>query len=168
MTDIDESTINSIYPGTFDPLTNGHIDLIKRACSIFGHVLVGVATRPDKNTLFSIEERVAMIEEALVNDNRVIVKPFDGLLVEYMKRQGANVIIRGIRVLSDFEYEFQMALMNKRLDPLIETFFLVPDETYTYLSSRLVKEVAFLGGSVRELVPPNVEKRLLEKVKNRR
>ena len=156
-----------VYPGTFDPVTNGHIDLIRRAAELFQEVVVGVAVNPGKETLFSVHERVAMLKEATRGFPSVEVKPFDGLLVDLAKDSGARVIVRGLRMLSDFEYEFQMALTNRKLQPRIETVFMMPSEEYSYLSSRLIKEAAALGGDVTNFVPPQVAKRLREKLKNR-
>ena len=154
----------AVYPGTFDPVTNGHIDLIRRALLIFPQVVVGVAENPGKGTLFSVEERVAMLQKATRSLRGVRVKPFDGLSVSFARAQGARVILRGARMLSDFEYEFQLALTNRRLDPQAETVFLMPSAEYSYLSSRLIKEAAGLGANVRGLVPPFVAKRLKEKL----
>jgi pantetheine-phosphate adenylyltransferase len=153
----------AIYPGSFDPLTNGHLDLIERAARLFDEVIVAVLINPAKTPLFTVQERVEMIREA-VGSPHVRVDTFDGLLVEYARRVGAQVIIRGIRAISDYEYEFQMALMNRRLDPTIETIFMMPAEPYTYLSSRLVKEVCALGGDIAGVVPPSVERRMKEKL----
>ena len=153
----------AVYPGSFDPLTNGHVDIIVRGLSVFDEVVIAILVNPDKHPLFTVEERVSMIQEAYAGNRRVHVDTFSGLLVDYAVRSGASVIVRGLRAISDFEYEFQMALMNRRLDPRIETVFMMPAESYSYLSSRLVKEVFQLGGPVRDLVPPVVEARLREK-----
>lgn len=155
----------AVYPGTFDPVTNGHIDLIRRALAIFPQVVIGVAVHPGKETLFSVEERVAMLRQATRRFRRVRVQPFEGLAVSFARRLGARVILRGLRMLSDFEYEFQMALTNRRLDPKIETVFLMPSAEYSYLSSRLIKEAAALGAGSEGLVPAFVEKRLREKLR---
>jgi len=152
----------AIYPGSFDPITNGHLDLIERAARLFDEVIVAVLINPAKAPLFTVQERVEMIREA-VRSSHVRVDTFEGLLVEYARKVKAQVIIRGIRAVSDYEYEFQMALMNRRLDPAIETIFMMPAEPYTYLSSRLVKEVCALGGDVTGLVPPIVEQKMREK-----
>jgi pantetheine-phosphate adenylyltransferase len=152
----------AIYPGSFDPITNGHLDLIERAARLFDEVIVAVLINPAKAPLFTVQERVEMIREA-VRSSHVRVDTFEGLLVEYARKVKAQVIIRGIRAVSDYEYEFQMALMNRRLDPAIETIFMMPAEPYTYLSSRLVKEVCALGGDVTGLVPPIVERKMREK-----
>lgn len=157
----------AIYPGSFDPLTNGHLDLIERAARIFDELIVAVLINPAKTPLFTVQERVEMIRE-VVRSPEVRVDTFEGLLVEYARRVGAQVIIRGIRAISDYEYEFQMALMNRRLDPTIETIFMMPAEPYTYLSSRLVKEVCALGGDISGLVPPLVEQKMKEKLRARR
>jgi pantetheine-phosphate adenylyltransferase len=153
----------AVFPGSFDPITNGHLDIVDRGLAVFDRVRMAILMNPEKRPLFSVEERVALIREAYRGNPRVEVDTFSGLLVDYARRVGASVIIRGIRAISDFEYEFQMALMNRRLDPRIETVFMMPAESYSYVSSRLVKEVFQLGGRVTELVPPIVEKRLSEK-----
>ena len=153
----------AVFPGSFDPITNGHLDIVDRGLGVFDRVRMAILMNPEKRPLFSVEERVALIREAYRGNPRVEVDTFSGLLVDYARRVGASVIIRGIRAISDFEYEFQMALMNRRLDPRIETVFMMPAESYSYVSSRLVKEVFQLGGRVTELVPPIVEKRLSEK-----
>ena len=153
----------AIYPGTFDPITNGHLDVIRRCLTLFDKVVVAVAQREEKNPIFSIEERMKILNEVLTGLKGVEVGHFDGLLVDYAKKKGAKAIIRGLRAVSDFEYEFQMALMNRRLDTTIETVFLTPSEEHSFLSSSLVREVASLGGDVGEMVPKGVEKRLREK-----
>jgi pantetheine-phosphate adenylyltransferase len=155
----------AIYPGTFDPFTNGHLDILQRARRLFPEVLVAVAARPDKSPLFTLDERMAIVRDATRDLPGVRIAALDTLLVEYARAQGAGVIIRGIRAVSDFEYEFQMALMNRRLAEAVETVFLMPHEAYTYLSSRLVKEIALLGGTVSGLVPPLAEKMLAEKLR---
>ncbi len=157
--------VTAIYPGSFDPITNGHLDVIKRCCSLFEKVIVAVLVNSAKIPLFSTEERVDMLRQVTASCSNVVVDIFDGLLVEHARRKGARVIVRGIRAVSDYEYEFQMALMNRRLDDKIETVFLVPAESYSYLSSRLVKEVFLLGGNVSGLVPALVEKALARKMK---
>lgn len=162
-----EKHLLAVYPGSFDPVTNGHLDIIERACRLFDRVVVAVSTQVDKRPLFSLEERLAMLREVTANMPQVAVESFGGLLVQYASRRGARVVIRGIRAVSDFDYEFQMSLMNRRLCEDVETVFLVPAEAYTYLSSSLVKEVAALGGSVAGLVPAAVERRLLEKFRGR-
>ena len=156
-------TIRAVYPGTFDPITNGHEDLIQRASRLFDQVVVGVAHSQAKRPFFSLDERVALARDVLAPYANVKVKGFSGLLSEFVREQQATVILRGLRAVSDFEYEFQMALMNRHLAPGIETVFMMPAEQYTYLSSRLIKEVFSLGGEVRGLVPAIVEERLRNK-----
>jgi pantetheine-phosphate adenylyltransferase len=153
----------AVFPGSFDPITNGHLDVVDRALRVFDRVRMAILVNPDKKPLFSVEERVGIIREAYRGNPRVEVDTFSGLLVDYAERVGASVIIRGIRAISDFEYEFQMALMNRRLNPQIETVFMMPAESYSYVSSRLVKEVFQLGGRVSDVVPPVVGRRLREK-----
>lgn len=154
----------AVYPGTFDPVTFGHIDLIRRARAIFPKVVVGVAVNPGKGTLFSVEERVAMLRKAIHGSAGVAVERFDGLSVKFARKHGARVILRGLRMLTDFEYEFQMALTNRRLDPHIETVFLMPSAEYSYLSSRLIKEAVELGADPRGFVPEHVAQHLREKL----
>jgi pantetheine-phosphate adenylyltransferase len=153
----------AVYPGSFDPLTNGHVDIITRGARLFDRIVVAVAVNAGKSPLFSKEERVEIARAVFKDHPNVEVDAFDGLLVEYVDRRRAQVIVRGLRAVSDFELEFQMALMNRRLDPRIETVFMMPAEQYTYISSRLIKEVFALGGRVDGLVPPLVEARLQEK-----
>jgi pantetheine-phosphate adenylyltransferase len=153
----------AVFPGSFDPLTNGHVDIILRSAHLFERVIVAVLVNADKKPLFTAEERVAIIRDVFREYANVEVDSFDGLLVEYAKRRRASAIIRGLRAVSDFEYEFQMALMNRHLEPTLETMFMMPAEQYTYLSSRLIKEVFQLGGEVRGLVPPAVERAMREK-----
>jgi pantetheine-phosphate adenylyltransferase len=159
----------AIYPGSFDPVTNGHLDIIERGCKLFDEIIVGILVNPDKQPFFTLEERHQMLNEVLssISQGRCTVRvdSFQGLLVNYAVAQQAGVIVRGIRAISDYEYEFQMALMNRRLEPGIETVFMMPAETYSYVSSRLVKEVFQLGGAVEGLVPPVVEKRMKEKMR---
>jgi len=153
----------ALYPGTFDPLTSGHVDLIRRATQLFEHVVVAVASNPGKAPLFTLEERVALINGVISGIPRVSVTGFDTLLIECVREQGATVILRGLRAVSDFEYEFQLAAMNRHLDPGIETAFLTPSENFAFLSSSLVKEVAALGGDVSDFVPAEVHRALLRK-----
>jgi pantetheine-phosphate adenylyltransferase len=155
----------AIYPGTFDPFTNGHLDLVKRGLRIFDHLIVAVAPSPKKNPLFSTEERLSLIRETLRGYKRVSVEMFDGLLVDYVRERKGAAIIRGLRAVSDFEYELQMALMNRRLSSDIETVFMMPSEEYSYLTATIVKEIASLGGSVRGLVPRHVERALKRTVR---
>ena len=158
------SHVKAIYPGSFDPLTNGHLDLIERGSKIFDELVVAILRNSEKSPLFTLDERVEMLKSTTKHYNNVSIETFDGLLVDYVAKQKARVVLRGIRAISDYEYELQMALMNRKLAPQIETVFMMPADTYSYLSSRLVKEVFQLGGSVRALVPEIVEKRLHQKV----
>ena len=153
----------AVYPGSFDPLTNGHVDIIERGTHLFDKIIVAILVNVEKSPLFSMEERVDIVREVFKGRPNVEVDTFEGLLVDYVARRKADVIVRGLRALSDFETEFQMALMNRRLSPLVETVFMMPAEQYTYISSRLIKEVFSLGGQVRGLVPEIVESRLSEK-----
>ena len=152
-----------IYPGSFDPLTNGHVDIIERGTHLFDKIIVAILVNVDKAPLFTMQERVEIVRDVFKGLPNVEVDTFDGLLVDYVTRRKADVIVRGLRALSDFEAEFQMALMNRRLGPSIETVFMMPAEQYTYISSRLIKEVFSLGGQVRGLVPDIVESRLKDK-----
>ena len=154
----------AVYPGSFDPLTNGHVDIIERGARLFDRIVVAILVNGEKDPLFSSGERKEIAEEVFGRFPNVEIETFDGLLVDYAAGREANVIVRGLRAISDFEYEMQMALMNRRLDKLIETVFMMPDERYTYLSSRLVKEVYALGGSTVGLVPEIVEARLALKI----
>jgi pantetheine-phosphate adenylyltransferase len=158
-------TVRAIYPGSFDPLTNGHLDLIARGSKIFDHLVVAILKNSEKAApLFSVAERVAMLTEAVEEFENVSVGTFRGLLVDFALEQQAQAVLRGIRAISDYEYEMQMALMNRRLAPSVETVFLMPAEKYSYVSSRLIKNVFELGGSVEGLVPPAVIKRLRDRV----
>lgn len=154
----------AIYPGSFDPLTNGHLDLIERGSKIFDQLIVAILRHPEKDPLFTLEERREMLESMTARFKNVSVDTFDGLLVAYARSKGAGAVLRGIRAISDYEYELQMALMNRKLDRRLETVFMMPAEKYSYLSSRLVKEIYRHGGSVRGLVPRRVEERLHGKV----
>jgi pantetheine-phosphate adenylyltransferase len=153
----------AVFPGSFDPLTNGHVDIILRSAHLFERVIVAVLVNAEKKPLFTSEERVAIVREVFREYANVEAESFDGLLVAYAKRRRASAIVRGLRAVSDFEYEFQMALMNRHLEPTLETVFMMPAEQYTYLSSRLIKEVFQLGGEVRGLVPPAVERAMRDK-----
>jgi pantetheine-phosphate adenylyltransferase len=155
--------IRAVYPGTFDPVTNGHLDLIQRCAVLFEEVVVAILSNTDKTPMFTVEERVEMLESVVKDLPHVSVTTFGGLLVDFAEQIQASVIVRGIRAISDYEYELQMAMMNRRLSSRVETVFLMPAEAYSYLSSRLVKEISALGGSVHGLVPPIVERRLKRK-----
>jgi pantetheine-phosphate adenylyltransferase len=157
----------AVYPGTFDPITYGHMDVIKRGTSLFDKVIVLVARNSSKTPLFTPDERVSMIRDVFGKDRSVTVDVFDGLLVEYVRKNKATAIIRGLRAVSDFEYEFQMALTNRKLDGRVDTVFLVPDERFTYLNSTIVREIARLGGDVSDFVPPHVRKYLTAKLHTR-
>jgi pantetheine-phosphate adenylyltransferase len=152
--------VRALYPGTFDPPTNGHLDLIQRGAKIFDHLTVAILINPVKNPLFTVEERVEMLKEVTSSLGNVSIATFDGLMVDFARKQGATAVLRGIRAISDYEHEFQMALMNRRLAPDVETVFLQPAGRYSFVSSRMVKEVFSFGGDVSSLVPPNVLKRL--------
>ncbi|MBC7197554.1 MAG: pantetheine-phosphate adenylyltransferase, partial [Deferribacterales bacterium] len=146
--------MKAIYPGTFDPMTNGHLDIVERGVLMFDSLVIGVAENRRKKPLFSLEERVDMIQESVKHLKNVEVKPFSNLLVDFMKSEGANVILRGLRAVSDFEFELQLALMNRKLHSDCETVFLMPNKKYIFLSSSMIREIAMLGGDVCELVPP--------------
>jgi len=150
----------AVYPGSFDPLTNGHVDIISRGARLFDRIIVAILVNAEKSPLFTMDERVEITRSVFKTHQNVEVDTFDGLLVDYVERRNAQVIVRGLRAVSDFEFEFQMALMNRRLKPKIETVFMMPAEQYTYISSRLIKEVFSLGGRVEGLVPELVEQRL--------
>jgi pantetheine-phosphate adenylyltransferase len=154
----------AIYPGTFDPITYGHIDVVTRATRLFPRVIVLVGRNPSKSPLFTVDERVEMVTEVFRGNPRVTTDAFEGLLVEYARRKKATAIIRGLRAVSDFEYEFQMAQMNRKLQAAVDTIFLVPHERYTYLNSTIVREVARLGGDVSGFIPLSVRKRLMKKL----
>jgi len=161
----------AIYPGSFDPVTNGHLDIIERGCKLFDEIIIAILVNPEKQPFFSVEERYEMLSEVLQHIDKgrctLRVDSFRGLLVNYAVAQQADVIVRGIRAISDYEYELQMALMNRRLEPGIETVFMMPAESYSYVSSRLVKEVFQLGGTIEGLVPALVEQRMKEKIAER-
>jgi len=153
----------AVYPGSFDPVTNGHLDVIERARKLFDEVIVAVAHNDEKEALFSLEERLQFLQDSIGKIDMVRIAQFDGLLVEFATAQKANAVIRGLRAVSDFEFEFQMALMNRKLEAGVETIFLMPKEEYSYLSSRIIKEIARLGGDVSSFVPPVVSKALVRK-----
>jgi pantetheine-phosphate adenylyltransferase len=157
-------SVKALYPGTFDPPTNGHVDLIHRGSKLFEHLTVGILRNPVKNPLFTVEERVEMLKEATGALSNVSIATFDGLMVDFARQQGSTAVLRGIRAISDYEHEFQMALMNRRLAPEVETVFLQPAGRYSFVSSRMVKEVFSFGGDVSGLVPPNVLKRLRARI----
>jgi pantetheine-phosphate adenylyltransferase len=157
-------SVKALYPGTFDPPTNGHIDLIQRGSKLFEHLTVAILKNPVKNPLFTVDERVEMLRESTAVLGNVSVATFDGLMVEFARQLGATAVLRGIRAISDYEHEFQMALMNRRLAPEIETVFLQPAGRYSFVSSRMLKEVFSFGGDVTGLVPPNVLKRLRSRI----
>jgi pantetheine-phosphate adenylyltransferase len=154
----------AIYPGTFDPVTNGHVDVAERAARLFDKVIICVAVNSAKAPIFDATERVQLVKEAVKEIKNIAVEEFDGLLVEYAKSKKADVIVRGLRAVSDFEYEFQMALTNRKLCADVDTVFLMPDEKFTYLNSSIVREIARFGGDVSEFVPPHVQKELLKKI----
>ena len=158
----------AIYPGTFDPVTYGHIDLIKRASKIFDKVIVAVAHSKSKGVFFSVAERVSMLKDAVRGIKNIEIDDFDGLVVDYVRERGSRVMIRGLRMLSDFEYEFQMALTNRKLADNIETIFMMPHQDYSYISSKLIKEAAMLGADVGNFLPGKAEKALKEKLKRMR
>ncbi len=155
----------AIYPGTFDPITNGHLDLLDRALKLFDRVIISVARNPSKTPLFTEQERIALIRSVVGRNRRVIIDSFDGLLIDYVKRKKATAVVRGLRAISDFEYEMQMALMNRKLNSTVETVFLMPNEKYTYLNSSIVREIARLGGDVRTFVPAGVYRALQHKIR---
>ncbi len=157
----------AIYPGTFDPITNGHLDIVQRAASLFDKVIVTIARNSSKNPMFTEQERLALIKAAVKGNKRVAVDVFDGLLVEYARKKKATAIVRGLRAISDFEYEFQMALMNRKLNDQLETVFMMPNAKYTFLNSSIVREIARLGGDVKDFVPPVVQRALDARIKDR-
>jgi pantetheine-phosphate adenylyltransferase len=156
----------AIYPGSFDPLTNGHLDVIERAVKLFDRVVVAVAKNESKQPMFSLEERLELVRKAIKNIPSAEADSFDSLLVNYVERRNAQAIVRGLRAISDFEFEFQLALMNRKLNEKIETIFMMPKDTYTFLSSRIIKEIARLNGDISSFVPAHVRAALLEKMKN--
>jgi pantetheine-phosphate adenylyltransferase len=158
----------AIYPGSFDPLTSGHVDIILRGSRIFDSIIVAILANVEKTPLFTEKERIEIIQDVFKDAGNVKVETFNGLLVDYAKQKKASVLVRGLRAVSDFEYEFQMALMNRHLDPALETVFMMPAEQYTYISSRLIKEVFTLGGEITGLVPPIVEEKLRAKQKSKK
>lgn len=153
----------AVYPGTFDPITNGHLDVIQRGLKLFDGLIVAIAESPTKEPLFTVDERIRMVKESVKKYKNVAVESFDCLLIDYLHKKKARIIVRGLRVISDFEYEFQMALTNRKLAPDIETVFMMTAEDYSYLSSRFIKEIARLGGRFDCFVPPNVAKMLKER-----
>jgi pantetheine-phosphate adenylyltransferase len=157
-------SVTALYPGTFDPPTNGHLDLIQRGARLFDHLIVSILNNPVKDPLLTVEERAEMLRESISDMSNVSVATFDGLMVDFARQQGAKAVLRGIRAISDYEYEFQMALMNRRLAPDVETVFLQPAGRYSFVSSRMLKEVFAFGGDVSGLVPPNVLKRLQSRI----
>lgn len=154
----------AIYPGSFDPITNGHLDVLQRAAGIFDQLIIAVARDNAKQSLFTVDERVELIRNAAAEIPGIVVMPFEGLLVNFAREQKACALVRGLRAVSDFEFEFQLALMNRKLEPNLETLFLMPREEYTYISSRLVKEICRLGGHIEQFVPPNVVQALRTKL----
>ena len=158
----------AIYPGSFDPLTNGHLDVIQRAAKLFDRVIVAVAKNDSKRPQFTLTERLALVKTAVRHLPHVEADSFDGLLIEYVAQQKAQAVVRGLRAVSDFEFEFQLALMNRKLNDNFETIFMMPKDTYTFLSSRIVKEIAKLGGDVSSFVPPHVQTALIKKLKPRK
>jgi pantetheine-phosphate adenylyltransferase len=150
----------AVYPGSYDPLTNGHVDIIKRGLKIFDKIVVAILKNPSKTYLFSLEERIQILEQVFKTNGRIEIDCFEGLLVEYLKQKNINTVVRGLRAISDFEIEFQMALMNRQINDNIDTIFVVPSVNYSFVSSRLVKEIYLLGGEIKSMVPPIVDKKL--------
>lgn len=157
----------AVYPGSYDPLTNGHIDIIQRGLKIFDKIIVAVLKNPDKTYLFDLDERCGILNDVFKSNDRIEVAHFEGLLVDFVKERGITTIVRGLRAISDFEIEFQMALMNRKIEPRIETIFFVPSESYSFLSSKLVKEIYMLGGEVSSMLPAVVDRKLKEKFRRR-
>jgi pantetheine-phosphate adenylyltransferase len=157
----------AVYPGSYDPLTNGHIDIIERGLKIFDRIIVAVLRNPAKTYLFDLEERRQILGSVFRSEPRIVIDHFEGLLVDYLRRQKVHCVVRGLRAISDFEIEFQMALMNRKIEPRIETIFFVPSESYSFLSSKLVKEIYMLGGEVRSMVPRIVDEKLKKKFRRR-
>ncbi|MBI1853500.1 MAG: pantetheine-phosphate adenylyltransferase [Planctomycetes bacterium] len=157
----------AVYPGTFDPVTHGHLDLIERGTALFDHLVIAVARNPEKTPVFTVDERVEMLQDLVGKSKRVSVDSFDGLVVEYMRRKKLQFILRGVRFVSDFEYEFQMALTNRALEPKIDTVFVMPNERYSFVSSRLIKEAVSMGGDVSAFLPRAVERRLRARLRER-
>lgn len=153
----------AIYPGSFDPMTMGHLNIVRRSLEVFDEVVVAVLRHPEKNAMFTVEERTSMMSRIFADEERVVIESFDGLLVDYVRRRGAHTVIRGLRAVQDFEYEFQMTMMNRRLAPDIDTVFMMTDEEYFYIASRTVKEVAALGGDISGLVPDLVADEMRKK-----
>ena len=160
-------TRSAVYPGSFDPVTNGHLDLIERGRRLFDHLVVAIAHNPSKTPLFDVEERIALIEELVADWEDVSVDSFSGLVVDYAKQRGDCFILRGIRAVTDFDFEYQMALTNRSLAPGLDTVFMMPDERYSYTSSTLIKDIVANGGDVKRFVPPAVEARLIQKLRPR-
>lgn len=153
----------AVYPGSYDPVTNGHVDIIERGLKLFDRIVVAILKNPSKNSLFSIDERMDLLKNTFGDRKEIEIDCFEGLLVNYLKKKNINTVVRGLRAISDFEMEFQMALMNRRIEPECETIFLVPSVQYSFVSSRLVKEIYLLGGEIKNMIPPAVDQKLKEK-----